>query len=506
MSESGAAGGSPTPVDVQPPVDAVLDPGPDSGSVDTSAGSSHAAPIVPSESVVDEALAPELTPLEALDVQIAGKEKAAKTLRDAGKEDSALRVEEALEALKAKRAEMTAPDRATAEIEERKRIIQELRDAGDNDSADAFQRELDEFEAASAGPELPEPGVETEPIDPIDEIIKSLNSGRTQEEMDENRIKFENLTDAGKHAALMETGRAIINLGIQRRMFDSPKALGEATSALSEVSSPESVRALVRSLKAIDPTGERTGYKFISERVLVTGPDGEIYSLSEIDAELEDPAIKPERKKQLKDARDSGGYEVSHNIKERKQLADGVKAAEAALEIRLQGLSNRDKKFAELNNLLVKLRLSKQMRGNVGAMISTAVLRELNNKGIVQADTVRGALEAGAVLDGLGRVEVEAHLKSRGVDDAVAQNMLNDISAGRLNSLAKNPSMARAEIDILLFGREISEDQIFKALSSVTDPEKAQSIMRKGLKTGGLLALWAALMGVAVTGLTKAFD
>lgn len=301
--------------------------------------------------------------------------------------------------------------------------------------------------------------------------------------------------------------------------FDSNKELKEkaklagsfkgSTEVTREAS--DSVKATIEVLEAVkteDPEMQRILDETVPNlRIKVVNEDGtdNRYTLEEWRQKLE--ASTPEERARF----ESEGLYGFQFPKEKTQESVGparekstgeVIAVQALqLEAEIVAAKAEGKNTNNQKQLLTTLRLAEQANGEVGVLLKAKALQDLKASGVGGLEELIQRVEG--QRPGAEQRLME-HLKASGLSEEEIASFVGLTGKEGLDKMIAKGAISGIEgLDKLIFGRELSEEELDKILDNHLGPEEKKSYLGYGKKTGLALLLLLLLSGMGMSKITE---
>ncbi|MFH1832788.1 MAG: hypothetical protein ABH816_01290 [Candidatus Levyibacteriota bacterium] len=352
------------------------------------------------------------------------------------------------------------------------------------------------------GPKAPEP----KPT-PIPE------AGTKPLETKQEKSALERATKEERVAGIFKAGRNLIAKNREGGRFDSDESLKQKAEKAASYdgsqgvtkNSSDSLKAAIDVLSGIkDSDGNLDAVSkialdeitpFIKVRVVDETGD-KLYSLSEWEEKLS--SVSSDERTQL-EAKGLYGFKFPKEKQPEEPKAEEADlrlvAADGKISEYRQGLvkeilelKSRGQNTAGKEQLLKDLRLADEANGEAGALLKLKALRDLEKSGVIG---LKESIEAFEERQEEAKKKVVEAFEKAGMSDVYISQVKEAIGLGNIESIFVGENRPEIEgLDILIFGREMSEDELAKLLDVNLDPNK------KGNKWALLMILAAAVYGV----------
>jgi len=278
----------------------------------------------------------------------------------------------------------------------------------------------------------------------------------------------------------------------QAKLASSYKGTG-GDSTQEESDQIFAMRDSVRELVERDPQA-REFDTFFSDNLVVDIQEGDKkvrYSILEFEEKLKviesDSSLSEEKKRenleQLKQEARCGFLtekEQAQDTQEKpqeKSAEDIISQQLSSLEKQLEAIKKEGRRTTgEQQQLIDLLRLAKEANGEVGALLKEKALQSLKANGALGIDNTMQSLSQQVEV---AKNKLYEHLKNQNWSEEEISKFGSIVDKGQLEKMVREGKFPKVEgLDKLLFGREMTEEQLKKLL----DPEG-----KKGLKGGSLL-------------------
>jgi hypothetical protein len=239
--------------------------------------------------------------------------------------------------------------------------------------------------------------------------------------------------------------------------------------------SSESLRATLHCLNLIGGDEANKTYGKITQYLNVQY-DKNLYSPDEWQEKL--AQATPEEKVRLES---EGLFGFVFPEEDEKSGAETTQSAKEELPVdkiiteKLSFLEKKGRLTEGEQQLIGKLRLAKEARGEAGVLIKASALRDLKTSGVVGLDNEIENLEGQALI---ASNKLTEHLKEQGWSEDNIKGFIDGVSQGNIENMIKEGKFPKVEgLDRLFFGRELNDEELQRLL----DPEKKKKWSKDAL-------------------------